>query len=188
MHIVYYSGAITGSGHIIQGISIYNALVRNHIDTEYTILSGSNFPYLAEQQSIPHVQIPGENEQTLSEDNFRNSVLYNKLIGLKPDILIVDLTWFTLFHFIHELDCRKIILFRQLSPDGFIFPLMDPPLKFSPEMYDLVIATEPFDHPYSMKEINPIIIRNRNEILPKDEAGKKLGVPSGARCCLFALR
>ncbi len=188
MKIVYYSGAITGSGHIIQGISIYHAMVRSGSTADYSLLGSSHFPFLADEFSIPHIQIPAEDETSLSAaERCRNSTLYRTIRELEPDILIVDLTWFTLSHFIRDLTCKKIILFRQLSPDGFIFPLMDPPLQFDPNDYDLVIATEPFEHTHPMEEINPIVIRNRNEIFLKEEARTKLGVPPETRCCLFAL-
>jgi hypothetical protein len=43
MNIFFYTSAVTGSGHIVEGIAIGNALRRGNIDAEFTILSKRPF-------------------------------------------------------------------------------------------------------------------------------------------------
>jgi UDP-N-acetylglucosamine:LPS N-acetylglucosamine transferase len=45
---------------------------------------------------------------------------------------------------------------------------------------------EPFESMIKSDRINPIIIRNRDEILPRKAALDKLGIKSGKKVCLFA--
>lgn len=184
MNIVYYTSGITGSGRIVTGIAIGNALIRNHIEAHYTILSSSKFGYLAKPFS--HIEIDPENEYILSKDTYRSSQLYRTLLQLNPDILIVDLLWFPLYNFIDDLTCMKIILFRQVIDSFFSINVHNTRLVFEPDQFDLVIKTEPFNTHYNMQMINPIIIRNNNEIFTRKKAADILGVNHNKQTCLFA--
>ena len=59
---------------------------------------------------------------------------------LAPDVLLVDLLWFPLVHFLHELPGRKVFLWQQLDPGFFVIPLPGGDLSFDPAEYDLVVA------------------------------------------------
>jgi len=187
MNIVYYSSLATGSGHIIQGISIANAFNRAGYEVNYTILHCGGFGTLADRMSVSHIVLPAEDETQLGERGYVSSALYSTLAALKPDILLVDLSWFTLHRFIRRLDCVKIFLCRQISDDAFFVPLPDGDLVFEPELYDRIIATEPFRSNIKMEQINPIIIRNREEILPRQSALEGLQAVEAQKLCLFAL-
>ncbi|MCF6335010.1 MAG: hypothetical protein L3J12_04655, partial [Spirochaetales bacterium] len=97
--IVYYTSGTTGSGRIIKGISIGNALKRKNISFEYTILSSCKFAYLSDKFNYKHIEIPIEHEDLLTGNFYRQSILYTTLESLNPDILIVDLDWFTIAEF-----------------------------------------------------------------------------------------
>ena len=118
MRIVYYTSGVAGTGRIVQGISIGNALERKGIESNYTILSSSPFAYLADIFGIHHVEIPLEDDKALSRESCTASVLHRTLLELDPDVLIVDRLWFTLYNFINELRCRKIF-FPSRSTIGF---------------------------------------------------------------------
>ncbi len=187
MNIVYYSSMMTGSGHIVQGLSVARALKRNGINADFTILHCGGFGELADRENVSHVELPPENEKQLGADNFKSSALFLKLAALKPDVLLVDLSWYTLRHFIDGFDCLKIFLCRQVSDDAFSIPLPGDPLVFEPKQYDRIIATEPFDSKITMEQINPIVIRNRDEILPRAAALEKLSPGGGSKICLFSV-
>ena len=171
---VYYTSGTTGSGRIVTGISIGNAFKRKGIPCEYTIVSGSDFSHLI--SDFINVKIPLEESDALSEKKYRSSSLFNTLKELNPDVLIVDLLWFTLFNFINELQCKKIFLSRQVNDSFFSISLPLKKIEFAPESFNEIIATEPFESVVKMRQINPIVIRNRNEIFPRDEAIHKLGI------------
>jgi hypothetical protein len=187
VNIIYYSAALTGSGHIVQGISIYHALKRKNIECEYIILNNSPFNHLAEIMGVDHKEIALEHENGLSKENYKSSQIYIALERLNPDILIVDLCWMMLHSFIDELTCKKIFLCRQLSDEAFRVPLPDNPISFIPGQYDLLIKTEPFHSSITMEQINPLIIRNREEIYSKNKALNILEYnQKGGPICFFA--
>lgn len=184
MKILYYTSGVTGSGRIVSGIAIANALKRRNIECEYVILSSSNFAFLAGE--IRHIEIPIEDEHALSATHCRDSMLYKTITGINPDVLLVDLQWFTLHHFIDELPCKKIFLSRQVHDRFFAIPLPNEKLVFRPESYNRVLATEPFASAIPMERINPIVIRNRDEILPGDAARTRLNLDGNRQTCLFS--
>lgn len=206
MRVVYYTSAGTGSGHVVLGLAVYNGLKRraeriggNGSAVDFTILTCSPFTELAERFGAAVVSIPRENEHQLSRENCRQSALYRELTRLAPDILIVDLSWFTLYHFIDELDCMKIFLCRQIEDAAFTIPLPGKTLVFDPAQYNRIFAIEPFESKVEMEQLNPIIIRNRDEILHREDALNVFGIPyssededtettvdSGKKICLFA--
>ncbi len=186
LKIAYYTSGIAGSGRLVRGISIGNALKRKRINCEYYVLSSSSFAYLCDNFSIAHREIPLENEHILTKDNYSNSVLYQTLTELQPDILLIDLLWFQIYHFIRRLKCNKIFLCHQVFDDFFSLPLEEETLRFNPEHFDLLLAIEPFTCSIPMKQINPLLLRNRDEILSRDEAAEKLGLDKTRETCLYA--
>ena len=62
----------------------------------------------------------------------------------------------------------------------------DRTLYFRPEDYDRILAIEPFRNKIPFDEINPIVIRNRGEILPRDRALDLLGLDGAGKNCLYA--
>jgi hypothetical protein len=181
LKIVFYTSGITGSGRIIKGISIGNALRRKNINAEYTILHHSDF--VVPWNYFQFTKIPLEEDNRHSARNFSSSVLYKTLNDLQPDILLVDLLWFPFRHFISELHCKKIFLFRQVDDNFFSLQHPEGSISLNQKSYDAVIAIEPFNSIIQMTSINPIIIRNRGEIKSKDEARKNLKIPDESGKC-----
>ncbi len=187
MKIVYYTSGMTGSGRVVRGIAIANACARKRIDCEFTIVSSSRFGFLAEGFAR-HIEIPAGDEHEHSKDTYSNSAVYSTLAALDPDILIVDLLWFPLHHFIREMKCKKLFLFTQISnPRFFKIELPGETLQFSPEYFDLLLQAEPLPLDIGARRINPIVLRNRDEILSQSQALDKLKLePSDKPNCLFA--
>lgn len=184
MKILYYTSGITGAGRIVRGISIGNALKRNNIKCDYIMLSSSAFGCLTDE--FKHIQITPEKIEDISQKNYKTTDIYNTINDLKPDVLIVDLLWFPLHHFIEELPCKKVFLCRQVADNFFSIPLEHGTLMFNPAHYDEVLKIEPFASSFNMKQINPIVIRNRDEIYTKKEALKRLGLDSSRKICCIA--
>ncbi len=177
---------MTGSGHMVKGISIANALRRKGVECEYIIVHGCSFSGLAEKLGVMQVKIHTEDEKKLSRQNYASSELYKTIVSLKPDILLVDLFWFMIHHFIDKLPCKKIFLCRQVADSTFSIHLETVTITFNPESYDRILAVEPFKSSIEMEHISPIIIRNRDEILPREEALETLGLKKKGKKCLFA--
>jgi hypothetical protein len=171
---------------MVQGLSIANALRRCGVECDYTIVHNSHFSHLAEYLNVQHRRIEFEKEEKLSRKNFSSSQLYNTIRNLNPDILIVDLFWFMVHCFLDEFPCKKIYLCRQIEDRTFSIELPWQKIVFNPRNYDIVLATEPFESSIEMKSVNPLIIRNRDEVLPRNEARDTLGIAECGNTCLFA--
>ncbi len=184
MKILYYTSGLTGSGRVIIGISIGNALKRKGIVTDFTILCYSKFAFLVDD--FNHVEIKVENEIELSKENYKSSVLYKTLMEVKPDVLIVDHLWHTLYQFIDKLPFKRIYLATQVDDSFFAVPLKNEKLVFNPGDYDFVFSIEPFKSCIKMTPLNPFIIRNKDEILSRNDALHKLNLSSDKINCLFA--
>jgi hypothetical protein len=182
--IIYYTSGITGWGRLVTGISIANALKRKKIDCEFTIVS--SFQPLFQFENVHQIKIPIETEEILLSNNYHDSILYKTLIELKPDVILFDLIWHMTYCFIHKLNCKKILLCRQVSDKFFSIPLPNQKLIFDPNHFNLIFATEPFKSSIEMRSLNPIIIRNRDEIFPHNEALHKLGIKDKLPVCLLA--
>jgi len=188
VRVLFYSAGIAGSGHVVLGLSIANALRRAGADAESRLLSVETpFASLAGRLGVEIVTVPMEDELALGPDRYRSSALYKAITDYAPDVLVVDLFWFPLDPFIRDLPCKKVILIRQVDPRFFSMRLPDRELAFRPEDYDLIVKTEPaFELPFPTTEIDPIIIRNRDEIMTAGEARADLGLVSDDHACLFA--
>jgi len=184
LNIVYYTSGTTGVGRIVRGIAIGNALKRNKINCNFSILSSSNFSI--SDGEFQHVRIPPEALENLNRKNFKTSHVYNTLQTLRPHILLVDLLWFPLHFFIEELHCVKIFLCRQVDKHFFTIPTKQGSLRFTKENYDQLLAIEPFSPFMEMSFINPIVIRNHNEILTRTQALKDLGAAVNKPVCCIA--
>jgi hypothetical protein len=187
LRIVYYTSGFPGIGRIVRGIAIRNGLLRRGTHCDYTILSSNPLAKIADTFDIPHIEIPLEDESVFTRENYPDSLLYRTLSTINPSILIVDRVWFPLYHFIDDLRCKKIFLTLQVSDNFFKVSLNNELLSFRNEQYDQVLAIEPFESSVEMDQINPIIIRNRDEIYCRESALEKLGLSGDKKVCLIAL-
>lgn len=186
MKIVYYTTGVSGTGRIVRGIAIGNALKRAEIKCEYIILCAGGSAEIAGTFS-DRIEIPLEDERVLSRRMYESSRLYQTLSELDPDVLIVDRLWFAPYHFIEGLRCKKIFLTIMVRDDFFQIDLPDGKIEFNASHYDHVLGIEPFNARIRMRTINPIIIRNRDEIMPREAAARLLGLSAEKRNCLIAL-
>ncbi|HUW68641.1 MAG TPA: hypothetical protein VMX33_00275 [bacterium] len=185
--LLFYTGGATGSGHIALGLSVANALRRSGLRHEFQLLSVETpFADLARRQGVDVRTIPAEDEDTLGPGRWRESRLYRAIVEYNPDILVVDLFWFALDSFVRELPCRKAILIRQVDPRFFHFRVKDREIVFGPDDYDLVATVEPgFELPFPSELLEPLVMRNREEIKEAAIARAELGIEAGERACFF---
>ena len=164
------------------------AFRRAGLPAEYSMLSvETEYARFAEKLGVPLAMVPPEDEDVLSPRRFRDSELFAAIRAADPDVLIVDLHWFALDAFIRELPCRKVILIRRVDPRYFRFRTPNRELAFRPADYDIVVRIEPgFRLPFPSDSVEPIVLRNRDEILSRRAARTDLGLSEGARACLFA--
>ena len=146
-------------------------------------------PYvdLARRFGVGIGTIPREDEATLAAGNFRDSATFAAIVSFKPDILIVDQFWMTIDTFVRELPGKKVLLTLQMDLSIFHIRTPQREFRFRSEDYDLLIRTEPgYETPFDSIEIQPMIIRNRDEIKSREAALAELGLSGAAQACLFS--
>ncbi len=187
MRIAYYTSGISGWGHLVQGVSIARALARAGVRAEYRMFtSGAVPPFLSADTAC--VRLPAEGKEELSGGRHGTSALFRAFKDFAPDVLLVDLHWFMIHFLASDLRCRKIFLCREVHPSFFTIALRSGTISFRPGDYDLALATEPFGHPFPMEEINPVVLRNPDEILSRREACRRLDLDPADRHCFFTFK
>jgi len=173
---------------VVLGLSLATAVMRAGADIEYRALSvESPFAALGERLGVPVRTVPFEDEVALGPDAFRDSALFRAITEYAPDVLVVDLFWFTVASFIRSLPCRKVLLVRQVDPAFWRLRLRGGELAFTPGDWDLVLRIEPgFETPFPSDPVDPILIRDRDEIMDAAAARAGLGLPASGPTCLFA--
>ncbi len=184
MNIVFYTSAISGAGRLVIAMSIGNAFIRKGIKCRYTIIHTSPVSHLADD--FDNIKIPLETEEELSKKNYHKSILFKTLKKLKPDVLLVNHQWYMIYNFIHELVCKKIYLSDYVYDAHFRIPLPEEDLVFNPRQYERVLAIEPFTCPIPMGTINPLVLRNQDEILTRDKALRHIGQDGSKKIALYA--
>lgn len=189
LNILYYTSGVTGIGRLVHGMALYNALKRQGVSFSFTIISHAlpGRAAVCDCLGISHVELPRENHSSFSLENYRESLLFQNIEALKPDILIVDRMWFSLHGFIDTLQCRKIFITSQVRDKFFTIETDSAAITFDPCQYDHSIAIEPFRAPVELEIINPLIIRNHDEILSRKEALAGLGLTEKKPVCFMGL-
>jgi hypothetical protein len=185
LRILFYTTGFTGSGRISRGIAIGNALMRKSVECRYAILSSSHFAHLCDLSSIENIYIPGEDANLILKYSYRESYVYRAITEFDPDLLIVDLAWYALHYFLRELQCRKIFLCRQVFHDYFSIEFQGERISLDPGDYDHIFSIEPFKTPFEMTPINPFLLKNKDEILSRENAAEKLKLEQGIKTCLL---
>lgn len=172
----------------MKGLSLGGAFRRYGIIHDYSILTlPTEYSFLADHFCIKLRVVQMEESEALSPRQYKSSALFREISECSPDVLIVDLFWFALDSFLRELPCKKVFLTRQIDPRTFRFRTADRELVFRPEDWDLVLRTEPgFDLPFPSEAVEPLVLRNRDEILTREAARADLGLGPEDRVCLFA--
>ena len=178
-----------GSGDLVVGISLALAFRRAGIDVQFTAVTNNEFASVADG-FIDHVHVPIEPHLFMVAD--RRTRLYRALRRLKPELLIVYGSWVPILPILSEIDCRTVLLMRQVN-EPFLHILMQPSgassgrqIDVNPGDYDLALTCEPGFELEGFRSIHPIVIRNRDEILTRDEARRRLAVPDGKKLALIA--
>jgi hypothetical protein len=183
MKVVYFSFG-EGSGHVVLAASIYNSFRRKNIDVEYVTLTNSRFGHLVSNDFL-HIAVKAQPELLFKND--RDTELYILLKDLQPDVLIVDSVWLAVLPILKEFRCTRIALFFW-KPDSW-FRLERPgheTVDFNITDYDYAVSCEPGFSRNGFVNIEPIVVKNRNEIFSRKEALKKLGFDDNRKTCIVA--
>lgn len=172
-----------GAGHLMRGIAIYNAIRRNNLSVDYKII-GINKVHPKITKSYPFEAV--EVIPSRFETDLTNTPLYRRLTSEKIALVVVDHAWAWTRNILRDMDCRKIALFRQISPAFLRLRFEGRRIDYDPGIFNQVYLIEPFKSPIDGKEIPPIVARNPDEVLPRHEARFQLQVPGNKPCAVVS--
>lgn len=133
-----------GGGHLFAGLTLWQAFRDALAEPfRFTILTDAPFDLPREEESLEVIQIFLEPDKYFTAD--RETVLYQYLVQIDPDILIVDHIWFPLQGILPLIRSRWFIFFRYIFPGWFNPPVFSDGSvhAFDPESYDLAFVIEP---------------------------------------------
>jgi len=128
-----------------------------------------------ELSGVKHIQMPAESEKSVSKEHYASSELYKAIVHIAPDLLIVDRMWMVVRNMLPALSCKKLFVTSQVIDDFFrIETPKGENISFDGSLYERCIGMEPFESTVELEHIEPVIIRNKDEILPREEARRRL--------------
>ena len=186
MNIVFLSSGKSGFGRLAVGCSLATALRRSGHAHSFHAIAAHEFLPLLDQLGISHTEIPFAPEPGSPEARRRDEELLRLIDGLRPDVLVVGQAWYDAHPILAELTCRKVILFFQASAEYFRIPTLDDDMVFEPNQYDLVCGIEPWEWPIPCMVIEPMVLRNHDEIHSRADAARMLGIDPDRPTALVA--
>ena len=201
LRILNYAVNGLGLGHITRLIAI-NRWIRRiagvlGIDAEITFITSSECDTLAYQNGFPAFKIPSKNiirEAGISPQRYRQMAkqwIWNAVNLVSPDIFIVD-TFpggsFDELYNIFDFGFKKVFIYRAVRPE---IAAREDFQNILPSYHSIIIPQEKFAaEPIFPQKVEArvfttgeIMLRNREEILTREEACEQLGLPDTALVC-----
>ncbi len=180
LRVVAYAINGRGMGHLTRQLALLRWMRRFcaalDIRLEAWVLTSSEADTLARREGVPALKMPSKamlrdagHEPAASLAILRAWVL-NAIVGLRPDLLVVDTFPGGSFGELVpclELAKHRALVARRVRPE---FAESDPFAGLT-SLYDAVVTPQ--------EGGAPILLREREELLPHHEARRRLGVPDG---------
>ena len=186
VRVVIYTDGASGSGRLVGACSAALGCRRAGV-RDVRIVCSHDFAFLAEAVGIPVHRVPPEGPATLTTERFRDSELYQTIRTLRPTVVVVVQSWYTMQTMTAWLDCPVVVAFRNASPEFFRLTGPAGEIVFDPEAFTRVVAWEPYDFEFETTRILPVILRNPDEVLSRMEAAATLGVDPAKSTALVAV-
>ena len=164
-------------------IALANAFRRAGHAVDFTAVTYNEMPWITDG-FIMHRTVAREPRKLLIAD--RDTELYRAIRELQPDVLFVYGSWLPVYPWIAELECTTVLLMRQTN-EPFLRVRRGPiAMDINPGDYTHAFCIEPNFHLDGFTNVPPVIIRNPDEIMSRDEARAALGVPEGKKALVVA--
>lgn len=177
----------SGAGHVFGGLALWQEFKRVFkSDFHFILLNDSPFQFPKDEESLEVHSIFLQADKVFHSD--RDSVLYEHLKHLDPDIIIVDTVWFPILPILNEFRAIKVF-YSAYMPEKWFTP---PPFNdgtqafFSADDYDLAFTIDPYFHIEGCINIAPVINVHESLIMPPDVIRSILEVPDDRKLALVA--
>jgi hypothetical protein len=106
---------------------------------------------------------------------------------LRPDLVVVDGVWVLFYPIFNDFPFKKILLIRHVPNKWLSVPLPNGrDIQINPGDYDLAFNVEPNFYIPGFIDLNPLIVKNHDEIYTRQRARQLLEVPEGKKLCVVA--
>lgn len=177
----------SGAGHLFGGLALWQAFRRSlGSDFHFYLLTDAEIPVPLEEESLDIYRFHLEPALYFRRD--KESMLYQYLMQLDPDVIIVDHIWLPLMPILKNFRAKKVIFFRQVEPVWLrTHPLPNGDvLEFNPDDYDLVFNMEPGFVLEGSISVPPVIGVCESEIKAPQIIRRVLNVPDDKKLALIA--
>lgn len=187
MRLAYYTPGTTGSGRVVLGCAIGTALRRRDPAADFVLLTSSPFVHLADMLDIPYCIVEPDPDGVLIGPRPDESALVQAISEIRPDWLITDYAWHRTQPLRSWLPCKVASVMSQTAPERFIVRHAEGELRFDPSVYDRIYTIEPWDPPFDAEDLDPMILRNADELLSREAAAEELDVDAKRQTALIAV-
>jgi hypothetical protein len=182
MRIAHVTASMGGGGHLARGCAIANGLERAGFRGQYRMF-GPAIPYAGVTVNDYMTATVTETEM-LDTTKATESRLAQQLLAFDPDLLLIDQFWLPVQNLLTALPRTEVWLLAHLAPaTWFVGPRH---LRFDRMRYHRLIAVEPPNLHHLPEQIEPIVIANRDECLPRRALREFLGVADDVHLTLVA--
>lgn len=199
--VVFYALSSLGLGHITRCVAIANRMKKNYKDVEILMITSSEVssPILAEN-GIMNYRVPTNhlrpmpmNPGMVNQWDRINAAFFESCMkSFRPHMVIVDTFPIgycnELLYILPKIKVPKVLIHRQqpkhltdqknhsLQTEGFDYFL----IPHEPEHYTLPSHITP-SNPNTICYSGPVMLRERDEVLSKEEAFNRLGIVPGEK-------
>lgn len=172
MRIAYFTAGTVGAGHLVRGEAVRRALRRAGFQGEVRLFS----------PEVPHLRTTGiafepvhAAREELDGPHAAESSLARTLSSFRPDLILVDLFWAPLRWVLPALGVPAWLLVRRCPAQWFRGPSGAP---FDAALFARIFAIEPFAPPVPHERLDPLVVCNRDERMPRGALRALLGAPA----------
>lgn len=188
--MAYLALGATGAGNILPGLALGTAcqrLGKNKAHWNYFYFQTALAGVFASFGLGPH-----HVDESPIDDYFlrpETTHLFQTLMDSGCSLVVVNQHWFyvqAMIPLLQQAGIKVILLLRNTNTVFYQLENPNPRARFQPLVWDAVYGVEPGDFPPGVGMVDPLVLRNPGEILPREIARMALNAKTEKPLCLIA--
>jgi UDP:flavonoid glycosyltransferase YjiC (YdhE family) len=194
MRVIFYASNGFGLGHLMRTMAVGRALRKRVADSEIIFMTNSEASQLAWQEGFTTIKLMSRFSAPRGRPEADRMVEVNRAIvaatlrSFAPDAMVVDSyprgAMRELTPMLRYPDCRRIFIYREKNEEirhnEMLLRILDKYYEFVVVPHRQADFTMPIPDHLETRFVDAIMIRGRDEALPRDEARRRLGFPQDA--------